>query len=107
MRVDRCPSCHRRLTRSNEQNRLYWALLHLLADKVKNKGQSYSADTWHLYCKSRFLGCDDHVLPSGKTLTLPRSTASLDVAEFGEYLDKVQAWAAERDVYLADLEGTT
>mgnify|MGYP000897649738 FL=1 len=67
-------------------------------------GQRHSAEAFHLYYKSRFLGCDDVRLPNGRTLAIPRSSADLDVAEFGEYLDKVQADAAERGVYLADLD---
>lgn len=43
-------------------------------------------------------------MPNGKTLTIPRSTANLDVAEFSAYFDAVQADCAERGVYLADME---
>ena len=100
----RCPTCRRRHKRSQPQNALYWTLLHAIAEKVKPGGVSYSADQWHTYAKSRWLGCDDVALPNGKTLTIPRTTASLDVAEFGEYFEKVQAWAAERDVWLEALE---
>jgi len=95
----RCPTCQRKYKRSNPQNRLYWELLHMLAARV-----NYPADTLHLYYRSRFLGADDVTLPNGKTLTIPRSTADLDVAEFGEYFDRVQADAAERGVFLADLD---
>lgn len=80
---------------------MYWSLLHMLASKLQ---PPYSAETYHKYYASRFLGCDDMTLPNGKVLTIPRSTADLDVAEFSEYLDKVQADAAERGVFLADLE---
>lgn len=102
--TERCPSCHRRLTRSSDANRRYWALLHLVADKLRPGGIAYSADQFHAYYKSRFLGCDDVKLPNGKTLTIPRSTAGLDVAEFSEYLDAVQADAAARGVWLEDAE---
>ena len=101
---NRCPTCGRRHRRSNPANSRYWSLLHAIADKVKPAGVSFSADSWHQYCKSRWLGCDDVPLPNGKVLTIPKSTAALDVAEFGEYMDKVEAWAAERDVWLADLD---
>lgn len=101
-RSDRCPTCHRRHTRTNDANRRYWLLLHAIADKVRPGGNSYSADTWHTYCKSRWLGCDDVALPNGKVLTIPRSTAALDVAEFGDYMDAIEAWAHERDVWLED-----
>ena len=53
--------------------------------------------------RGKYLGCDDVKLPNGTTMTIPKSTADLDVAEFGEYFDKVQADCAERGIYLADL----
>jgi len=106
-KTDRCHACGRRHKRSNPANGRYWALLHAIAEKVKPGGVSYSADTWHQYAKSRWLGCDDVELPNGRTLSMPRSTANLDVAEFNDYMGKVEAWAAERDVWLADMEDAT
>jgi hypothetical protein len=100
----RCPTCGRKHRRSNPANAKLWALLHEISDRVKPGGNSYSAEQWHTYFKSRYLGCDEVVLPNLKTLTIPRSSSALDVAEFGEYLDKIEAWAAERDVWLADRE---
>lgn len=80
------------------------AELDALCERLHPRGQSFSADTLHLWAKSKFLGCDDHALPNGKTLTLPRSTANLDVAEFSDYFDRVQAWANEQGVFLEDLD---
>ena len=102
--TDRCPTCHRRHRRTHPQNARYWMLLHLLSERMKPAGEQFSADQWHLWAKSRFLGADDVKLPSGKVLTIPRSTADLSVDEFGEYMDKIEAWAAEKDVWLADRE---
>lgn len=91
------------MKRSNEQNRRYWLLLHLISEKVKPAGESYSADTWHIYAKTRWIGADDVRLPNGKVVPMPRSSADLDVAEFNTYMEQIEAWAAERDVYLEDL----
>lgn len=44
------------------------------------------------------------LLPGGKKIVEPHSTSDLSTDEFGEYFDKVQAFCAERDVYLADIE---
>ena len=104
MKQDRCPACHRRIKRSNPANARYWLLLHELADKLRPGGQTYSAEQFHTYYKSRFLGCDEMKLPNGKTLVLPRSSADLDSGEFAEYVGRVEADAAERGVYLADME---
>ena len=104
MRVDRCPTCKRRITRSSESNRKYWALLHVMAEKMHPLGQTFSAETWHLWAKSRFLGCTDHVLPAGKSFVIPISTANLDQEQFGIYLDRVEAFANEHNCWLEDRE---
>ena len=97
--IDRCPTCHRRKRRSNEANARYWLLLHTRAEVPVN-GKLFSADQWHLYYKTRYLGADDFKLPNGKVITIPRSTADLDTPEFNEYMEKVEAHMAEHDVYL-------
>ena len=102
MKPDRCPTCHRRHKRSNPQNAMLWALYHKMSERKWN-GEQYSAESFHMYYKSLFLGCDDVAMPNHKTLQIPRSTANLDVAEFGDYFDKVQADAAERGVHLDEL----
>lgn len=98
----RCPTCKRLYRRTHPQNARYWTLLHAMADKIKPQGVSYSADQWHLWAKSKFLGCDDMKLPSGKVLSIPKSTADLDVAEFGTFMEQVEAFANERDCFLED-----
>jgi hypothetical protein len=100
--MDRCPTCHRKHKRSNPANSKYWALLHECAAKLLEG--KFSAEQMHVYYKSRFLGCDDVDLPNGKTLSIPRSTAGMDADKFSAYLDAVEADAAQRGVFLADLE---
>ena len=107
--IIRCPACGRKKTRSNPANARYWLLLHLISEKVRPKGEdekpvTYSADTWHQYFKSRFLGMDEFVLPNKKTVQFPKSTTGLDVAEFNEYMEKVEHWAGEHDVWLEAME---
>ena len=99
-RSSRCPSCGRKAKRSNPANARYWLLLHLAAAKLKPGGQTYSAEQFHLYYKSRFLGCVDFVLPNGKTLAIPKSSADLDVSEFNAYMTQVESDLADRDVFL-------
>jgi hypothetical protein len=76
-------------------------LLGIAAAKIKQG--AFSSETLHHYYKSRFLGCDDFNLPNGKTLVIPKSTADLDAAEFGDYMTKVEADLAERDIFLDEL----
>ena len=102
-KADRCPKCGRKQRRSNQMNARYWLLLSVAAGKINNKGQTYSAETLHHYYKSRFLGCDDFALPNGKTLVIPHSTADLDGAEFSDFMTKVEADLAERDIFLDEM----
>lgn len=102
---ERCPTCGRKRTRSNALNSRYWALLHRIAERLRPQGQVFSADQWHIYAKSRWLGCDDITLPNGKVIPIPRSSARLEGPEFSKYMDQVEAWAAAHDVYLDGLEG--
>jgi hypothetical protein len=102
VKPQRCPTCHRRYKRSNDQNARYWALLHAISERVKVRGDTFSPETWHLYFKSRFLGRQEYRLPNGANMMVPNSTADLEVPEFSDYMTKLEAWAAERDVWLED-----
>jgi hypothetical protein len=104
MATDRCPTCKRKHKRSLPQNRQYWMLLDELAERLPVRGEYYSAKTWHRWAKGKWLGYTDYKLPNGKTYNELNSTADLDVTEFSDYLTKVEAWAAEHDIYLADRE---
>lgn len=100
--LDRCPTCKRRMTRTHVANARYWLLLHKLSDQLRPDGVTYSAETWHRYCASRFLGNDEFVLPNKKLMLIPKSTSALDVEQFGDYMDAVEAFANERNVWLDD-----
>lgn len=99
----RCPTCHRLHKRSHPQNARYWLLLHAIADKVRPLGVEHSAEIWHEYFKSRYIGCDDVTLPNGRVLTRTKSTTDLDVAEFNDYMARVEEWARDRDVWLDEI----
>lgn len=101
----RCPTCFRKHRRSNPQNARYWLLLTMISEKLPVQGVTYSAEQFHIYFKSRFLGCDDVTLPNGKVIPMPKSSADLDINQFAEFMDKVEAWAAEHGVFLEDMEG--
>lgn len=103
MKPTRCPTCHRLHRRSNPQNARYWLLLHAIAEKVRPGGTVYTPESFHIYFKSRFLGCEEINMPNGKTLQIPHSTADLDVGEFADYMTQVESWAGERDVWLEDI----
>lgn len=101
--TDRCPTCRRKLKRSNEANRRYWLLLHVIAEKVKPDGQQFSAETWHTYWKLKLLGGNDVKMPNGKVIVVANSSADLAKDEFHDYASQVEQWANERGVYLDEI----
>lgn len=98
----RCPACGRKEIRSSEANRRYWALLHEIAEKVKPEGIEYSPETWHLYFKQKLLGNVETKLPNGKVIQVPQTTTVLDTSQFHDFSEQVQAWAANRGVFLPE-----
>src|SRR5690349_22765406 len=91
----RCPTCKRRHKRTSEANRRLWAIYAAMSDKLRPDGKTYSPEQYHLYAKTRFLGCRDMELPGGKTLAIPNSSADLDADEFADFMASVEALAAE------------
>lgn len=100
---ERCPTCGRKIRRSPDQNARYWLLLHRIAESIRPYGRHHAAPVWHLYFKSKYLGCDDVQMPDGKVVSIPRSSAQLDVAEFSDYMTQVEAWANEHNVWLEEI----
>lgn len=76
--------------RSNAQNRRYWALLRQISESAFVNGRQYGDDAWHEFFKRRFIGLEE--LPGGHESGI--STATLDVAGFGEYMEQIEAYAA-------------
>jgi hypothetical protein len=98
----RCPACGRREKRSSEQNKRYWAIVSELSTNCHPAGATYGIRAWHTWLKSHFLGCEDMLLPNGAVLTEPHSSADLEPEEFSDFMTKVEAWAAERGVFLSE-----
>lgn len=73
-----------------------------MSQKIRPRGETFSAETWHYYCRSRFLGCEDIRLPDGRTHSEPNRTSTLDRGEFSEYMQQVEAFANEHGAYLED-----
>lgn len=85
-----------RKNRSTSQNRLYWMWLNIMAkDTVGDNG----ADELHEQLKVKFLGVE-HKIINGIACIIPKSTSSLTVGEFTEYLHKVEQLALELDIAL-------
>lgn len=74
-----------------------------ISDALPVQGQTYGPAVWHEYFKLHFLGAKTFTLPNGKELVIPTSSASLDTQEFSEYMERVEAWAAKRNVFIQEL----
>lgn len=80
-----------RAKRSGEQNRRLWALLNEIAEQAMLDGKHYSTEAWHEMFKRQFIGVEE--LPGGGTVGI--STTTLNVEEFGAYMTRLEAWAAQ------------
>lgn len=88
--------------RSVEQNRRYWALLNEISENLPVQGKLHSPEVWHVYFRTKLIGCDDLTLPNGKVIPQPVSTTTLDVGEFADYMTRIEVWAAEHGVLFAE-----
>lgn len=78
--------------RSIEQNKRYHALLRDLAAVAWINGRQYGPEAWAEYFKQELIGWDD--LPNGQRRGI--STTTLSVSEFGDYMTRIEQWAAEQ-----------
>ncbi|MFU4302076.1 recombination protein NinB [Pseudomonas aeruginosa] len=82
--------------RSIEQNKRYWSLLRELAAVAWVDNRQFDDQVWHEQFKRWFIGCEDVKLPDGSTELRGISTTKLSVDEFGTYMTRIEAWAAEQ-----------
>lgn len=76
--------------RSIEQNKRYHALLRDLAAVAWIDGRQYSKDAWHEWAKREFIGWED--TPGGGQIGI--STTTLTIEQFGDFMLKIEEWAA-------------
>ena len=92
-----------RRKRTSKQNRRYWGngVLKQIAEQAAPGGKLYSAEIWHEQFKRKFIGVIE--LPDGSVQG--ESSTGLDTAQFCEFSDQVEAWAAtELGVVFYDLQ---
>lgn len=88
--------------RSTQQNRRYWGagVLKQVAEQAVVNGHMFSAEAWHEQFKRQFIGVEQ--LPSGEVIG--KSSTGLTKAEFSDFCQKVEAFAAtELGVVFFDL----
>lgn len=78
--------------RSIDQNKRYWALLRDVSHAVWVNSRTYDSDMWHEYFRRQFIGCSE--LPDGSLVGI--STTTLSVEQFGDYMTRIEHWAAEQ-----------
>lgn len=89
--------------RTVKQNRRYWGkgVLYQIAEQAAPGGKLYSSEQWHEMFKRMFIGVIE--LPDGSVIG--ESSTKLNTAEFCEFSDKVEAYAAtELGVTFYDLQ---
>lgn len=74
--------------RTLEQNARYWKILEEISNQTGD-----SAKALHLYCREEFLGKHRYEV-MGKVIEEPISTTELNTAQFANYCNQVEAWAA-------------
>lgn len=77
--------------RSTDQNKRYWAILNEIAANTWLDGRQFSADAWHEFFKGKFIGYEE--TPDGRQIGI--STTTLSVADFGDYMTRIEAYAAD------------
>jgi hypothetical protein len=77
--------------RSIDQNKRYWAILRQIAELGWIHGKTFSAEAWHEFFRRYFIGYED--VPYGQMVGI--STTTLTVADFADYMTKVEAYAVE------------
>lgn len=76
--------------RSGDQNKRYWAILNEIAEGAWIGGRQFSTEAWHEFFRAKFIGYEE--TPDGRQIGI--STTTLSVAEFGDYMIRVEAYAA-------------
>jgi hypothetical protein len=91
--------------RTAPQNRRYWGkgVLAQIAEQATVGGRLFSSETWHEQFKRQFIGVVE--LPNGEVIG--KSSTNLTTAEFSDFCQQVEAFAAtDLNVMFYDLERT-
>lgn len=88
-----------RTKRSIDQNSLFWEWMEELSAYFTKNGRPLSKDDAHDLMCHLFLGYDDKILGQQQIRKM-RTTSRLGMTEFGEFMDRIDAWAADKGCYL-------
>lgn len=88
-----------RQNRSIKANAYLWSIYRLIGQETGN--DEYRI---HAVMKGMFLPLEDLELPNGTTVKTLGSTRGLDTKAFGEFIDKVKAFAGEQGIRVPEPE---
>ena len=80
--------------RSVDQNNRYWYMIRQASNE-----SGYTINELHTIMTIEVLGMHEVTSLKGETCEVPIQTSSLTVAEFGEYMDKVEAVLIQAGIY--------
>lgn len=82
--------------RSLPQNSFYWGIvIPFVQDGLKHLGHDITKEETHEFLKSKFNYYEIVNENTGECVSIPKSTKRLSKIEFGEYIAKIQQFAAE------------
>ena len=81
--------------RSPEANARYWAIITEISEQAWVNGQRFPKKAWHEMFAMMYLPMEDVDLPSGEIIQRRVSTSGLNVGDFSDYMQKVEAYAAQ------------
>ena len=91
----------RKSKRSIEQNKRYWAMLREISAVYWVDKKQFSDQVWHEYFSGQFIGFNEIVLPGGEKRNQSISTTTLNVAEFGDYMTRIESYCASEGFEVA------
>ena len=91
-----------RLTRTLDQNSKIHAMIGEIAEQADHRGQKFSADDWKIILVHAF-GKELRLLPAldGSLIGVSAKTSAFTVAEGSDFIEWLNAWAAEKGVRFA------
>lgn len=80
-----------RVKRTDSQNKRLHALVSEISEQAVLGGKRYDTEAWKEYFRQAFIGVEE--LPGGSVRGI--STTSLDIGEFAEFMNKIEAYAVQ------------
>lgn len=82
--------------RSLSQNAYYWAcVVPMIQQGLKDLGHDLALQETHDFMKARFNSREIVNPETGEVISVPKSTSDLNKTQFGEYIERIQRFAAE------------